>query len=430
MLNIATAALALAAFGSAADDKPSAGASLKAEVFAVELASSDLKRDTAFYTSNLGFAASGGGGSDWVVLLNGDARVVLRSSSSPVDRDAPTVYLNYYVEDLNATIDRLRERGVAFDDGGPQPNAIGRAIRARDPSGHPFNLMQIEKYPVPPAPAPRVFNIGLRFTTLKAAESFYCGVLGLNASTRDHLPQTLPLARAGCAPLVLHAGAGKNSPGNDARSAGATLVLAVADLNRAVEILRRAEAPVVLDPSYQAAGQTAARPSALLSDPGGHSIRLIQAAGKQQVDSAHALTAFERFKSLAGAWRGKSTKGWTETETYRVIAAGSVVMGTSFDAHPNETMITMIHMDGDRLLLKHYCVAKNQPRIVATRINDDASRITFEFLDATNLPSRDKGHMDKAVFHFINDGSFTSRWTWYQDGKESWMEEIEYKREK
>ena len=150
----------------------------------------------------------------------------------------------------------------------------------------------------------------------------------------------------------------------------------------------------------------------------------------ETVDAKAAKVAFERFKKLTGSWKGKSTKGWTDTNSYRVIAAGSVVMGTSFDAHPNETMITMIHMDGDNLMLTHYCVAKNQPRMVASSISKDGSQITFEFLDGTNMASRDKGHMDKAVYQFESDERFTSQWTWYQDGKESWMEEILYVREK
>lgn len=155
-----------------------------------------------------------------------------------------------------------------------------------------------------------------------------------------------------------------------------------------------------------------------------------KAPGGDKVDAAAARAAFERFKKLAGSWKGQSTKGWTETNSYRVIAKQSVVMGTSFDAHPNETMVTMYHMDGEKLMLTHYCVAKNQPRMVATAISKDASQVTFEFLDGTNLPSRDKGHMDKAIFHFEADDRFTSRWTWYQDGKENWMETIRYTREK
>lgn len=145
-------------------------------------------------------------------------------------------------------------------------------------------------------------------------------------------------------------------------------------------------------------------------------------------DLTPARLAFERFKKLEGSWKGRSTKGWEETVSYKTIAQGTVVVGTSFDAHPNETMMTMIHLDGERLMLTHYCVARNQPRLIATSFADDGKTITFTFLDGTNMPSRDRGHMDKAVFHFVDDSHVSSRWTWYQDGKESWMEEISLER--
>ena len=143
-----------------------------------------------------------------------------------------------------------------------------------------------------------------------------------------------------------------------------------------------------------------------------------------------ARAAFEQFKRLAGEWRGRSTKGWEETVSFKTIANGSVVVETSFDAHPNETMMTMFHMDGDRLMLTHYCVARNQPRLVATSFDADGKTVTFTFLDGGNLPTRDRGHMDKAVFRFLDADHVTTRWTWYQDGKESWMEEITLERRK
>ena len=143
-----------------------------------------------------------------------------------------------------------------------------------------------------------------------------------------------------------------------------------------------------------------------------------------------ARAAFEQFKRLAGEWRGRSTKGWEETVSFKTIAGGSVVVETSFDAHPNETMMTMFHLDNERLMLTHYCVARNQPRLVATSFSEDGKTITFTFLDGGNIPTRDRGHMDKAVFRFLDDDHVTTRWTWYQDGKENWMEEITLERTK
>ncbi|MCI0403725.1 MAG: hypothetical protein L0212_09400 [Acidobacteria bacterium] len=142
-----------------------------------------------------------------------------------------------------------------------------------------------------------------------------------------------------------------------------------------------------------------------------------------------ALQVFGHFKALTGRWRGESTKGWEGDSNYRVLARDSVVMSTSeFDDAPGRGMVTMFHMDGDRLLLTHYCEARNQPRLVATTVEDDGRTVVFTFLDGTNLSSRDAGHMDKAVYHFDGPDQFRSRWTWYQKGQETWFEDVRYTR--
>lgn len=152
--------------------------------------------------------------------------------------------------------------------------------------------------------------------------------------------------------------------------------------------------------------------------------------GHGSADAEKSKAAYEKFKGLEGTWEGVSTKGWKERIIYKTIAKGSCVMETSFDAHPNEMMVTMVHPDGDRLLLTHYCVAKNQPRLRATEFSEDGKIVTFTYVDGTNLKSRDQGHMDTVIFRFLENDRVTSRWTWYQDGKESWMEEFVYTRMK
>ncbi len=142
-----------------------------------------------------------------------------------------------------------------------------------------------------------------------------------------------------------------------------------------------------------------------------------------------AHRAFERLLTLEGDWEGRSTKGWEDRVRFDKIAAGSVLLETSrFGAHPGETMVTAHHLDGDRLVLTHYCVAGNQPRLVLNDSSNEGADLAFAFLDGTNLPSRNRGHMDHVVMHFIDADHFTSRWTWYQDGHEQWLETIEYRR--
>lgn len=142
-----------------------------------------------------------------------------------------------------------------------------------------------------------------------------------------------------------------------------------------------------------------------------------------------AERAFERFKAMSGRWQGTEQDGRVEIARYQVIAAGTVVMQDSeFEAHPGEKMVTMIHMDGGRLMLTHYCVARNQPRLVATEFSGDGRRVVFEFLDGTNMKDRNVGHMDKVVWEFVDNDTVVSQWTFYKDGKETWMEKFTTKR--
>jgi hypothetical protein len=142
-----------------------------------------------------------------------------------------------------------------------------------------------------------------------------------------------------------------------------------------------------------------------------------------------ADAVWRRFLELEGRWRASSTKGWTETLSFQRIARGSALLEISqFDGSSDPPMATVISPDGGRLLLTHYCEAGNQPRLWATSFEPDGETVDFRFLDATNLPSRNRGHMDRVLFRFLDRDHFTSRWTWFQDGEERWMEEISYER--
>jgi hypothetical protein len=159
-------------------------------------------------------------------------------------------------------------------------------------------------------------------------------------------------------------------------------------------------------------------------------------AASGAVDGPTARAVFERIKKLEGTWHSRSTKGWEENAHYRVFAKGSAVSAQSIpadntikaDTQPTAPMLTVFHMDGDRLMLTHYCEAGNQPRMVATSVEEGGRTVHFAFLDATNLKSPSAGHMHSAVLTFADPNHFTERWSWYQNGTESWMEEVQNER--
>lgn len=161
-----------------------------------------------------------------------------------------------------------------------------------------------------------------------------------------------------------------------------------------------------------------------LSSPAGQIPKVPQTA---EPDAAGML--FERLKGLEGVWEGTSTRGWEARVEYRLIARGSALMGVSeYEAHPGDAMATVYYRDSDEVGLTHYCVAGNQPRLAATEIEASGRRATFTWVGGTGMSSRDEGHMDKVVIEFVGDDEFVSRWTWYQDGEERWLEEIRYRR--
>lgn len=147
-----------------------------------------------------------------------------------------------------------------------------------------------------------------------------------------------------------------------------------------------------------------------------------------QIHGPQAAAAYQRLKRLEGVWESKSTKGWGGRLRYQIIAGGTALVQFDDVAHPGEMMLTMIHPDNDRLLLTHFCVAGNQPRLVLTRVSAEQNQFTFEFLDATNLRSRDVGHMDQVILTFHSEDSFSEQWWWYQDGMLRPMETVENRR--
>lgn len=125
---------------------------------------------------------------------------------------------------------------------------------------------------------------------------------------------------------------------------------------------------------------------------------------------------FDTLKALDGDWEGKNNQGQPLKVSFRETAGGSALMSEIHGQGP-ENMVSMFHLDGDRLLMTHYCGAGNQPRMKAS-LSPDGKSITFDFIDATNLSSADAGHMNHVVFAMPDADHHTEEWTFLDHGKE------------
>jgi hypothetical protein len=146
-------------------------------------------------------------------------------------------------------------------------------------------------------------------------------------------------------------------------------------------------------------------------------------AQKPDAQQSSAHLAFARLKTLAGTWKGQAAMGPDPgmsapvRVSLRVTSGGDALLhemvpeGRSDDpSNGADDPVTMFYIDGDRLLLTHYCDSgKNRPRM-AGKLLPDGKGVTFDFLDVSG--GTKYGHMHQAVFTFIDADHHTEDWTY------------------
>src|SRR5258708_23008927 len=134
-----------------------------------------------------------------------------------------------------------------------------------------------------------------------------------------------------------------------------------------------------------------------------------------------ALRSFDKLKTLAGSWEGQVTtvpqeaaiEGKLMQVSFRVTSMGNTLMHEMTGAGRPDDPITMLYLDGDRVLLTHYCDAGNRPRM-AGKMSPDGKTVEFDFLDVAG--STQYGHMHHAVFTFLDANHHIEDWTYMMAG--------------
>ena len=111
-----------------------------------------------------------------------------------------------------------------------------------------------------------------------------------------------------------------------------------------------------------------------------------------------AQKAFEKLKTLAGSWQG-SVMGMSVQATIRVTSRGNAILHEMTSSGSPDNPITMIYVDGDRLLLTHYCDSGNRPRMEG-KISPDGNSVEFTLFDITGYT--EKGFMNRIAFTIVD----------------------------
>jgi hypothetical protein len=149
------------------------------------------------------------------------------------------------------------------------------------------------------------------------------------------------------------------------------------------------------------------------------------AAGPKS-ETISAADAFSRLKTLAGDWDATTQMGHAHLNIALIAGGTSIVERETGEKMPE--MMTVYYVDGDRLMLTHYCMAGNQPRMQARSFNAESGEIDFQFLDATNLTSPGAGHMHNAKFRIADRDHLTTEWEFYENGQKKMSESAQYTR--
>ncbi|MDQ3684968.1 MAG: hypothetical protein M3430_05130 [Acidobacteriota bacterium] len=128
-----------------------------------------------------------------------------------------------------------------------------------------------------------------------------------------------------------------------------------------------------------------------------------------------AQKAFEKMKTLAGSTEG-SIGGMSMQVTIRLTSAGSAIMHDATRSNmPGNHEITMMYLEGDRLLMTHYSNAGNRQRFEG-KLSPDGKSVEFNLLDVAG--STQRGFMKRIMFTTIDANKHVVELTFIQpDGK-------------
>lgn len=142
---------------------------------------------------------------------------------------------------------------------------------------------------------------------------------------------------------------------------------------------------------------------------------------------SEAQKSFEQMKTFAGEWEGpvavpevpSMSGGKPLHVSLRVTSRGNAVVhelqeaNTPLDPAKFDHPVTMLYVEGDKLNLIHYCDAGNRPHMVGT-MSPDNKKVEFELVDVSG--GTKFGHMQHAVFTYIDADHHLEDWTYMMPG--------------
>lgn len=140
---------------------------------------------------------------------------------------------------------------------------------------------------------------------------------------------------------------------------------------------------------------------------------------ESKYQSKPAPEVLKHFTSLEGEWVGKHVNHEGEEQqvalVYRTVSGGTAVEERIFADTPQE-MITVYHgSDDGGLLMTHYCMLGNQPRLQLE--NTHEKMFKFTYLDGVGIDRDITGHMGGMKLTILDENTIQQEWDYYEEGE-------------
>lgn len=133
-----------------------------------------------------------------------------------------------------------------------------------------------------------------------------------------------------------------------------------------------------------------------------------------QVDAQLRGDLLAQVSAMEGRWQGEADEGPPQITEFKVTSGGSVVREIMMPGGPYE-MTNMYALDGNSLLMTHYCAIGNQPHMRAT--SGAGGRLVFQSEGVSDLKNPNDLYMGAMTLVIVDEDHAEQHWTSYKDGK-------------
>ena len=143
------------------------------------------------------------------------------------------------------------------------------------------------------------------------------------------------------------------------------------------------------------------------------------------VDAEARKSLFSAVSALEGRWEGVAPDGSEGVTIFEVSSGGSVVRERMQVGTPHE-MTNMYSLDGNDLVMTHYCAMGNQPKMRAS--NFEGGRVAFSFDSVSDLGADDEIYMGEMTLVIHDENRIEQQWRAFRSGEIDSEMSIEMKR--